>query len=81
MVRTQIQLTDEQYRALKELSHLTHEPVAAVIRKAIDQLLVTRKPDRTALYRQAMSIAGKYRAGQPDISVDHDRYLEDAYKA
>ena len=79
MVRTQIQLTDEQARMLKELSLTTRESVAALIRKAVDQFLITGKPDRATLYRQAGSIVGKYKADRPDIAVEHNRYLEEAF--
>ena len=79
MVRTQIQLTEDQAQKLKALSLSTHESVAALIRKAIDQFIVTGKPDRSALYRQAGPIVGKYKAKKPDISVAHDRYLEEAF--
>ncbi len=79
MVRTQIQLTEEQIRKIKELSLSSHESVAALIRKAVDQFFVTGKPDRSTLYRQAGSIVGKYKTELSDISVDHDRYLEEAF--
>ncbi len=79
MVRTQIQLTKDQARMLRELSLSSHESVAALIRKAVDQFLITGKPDRSTLYRQAMTIAGKYKTKQSDIAVDHDRYLEEAF--
>jgi predicted HTH domain antitoxin len=36
--------------------------------------------DRAALYRQALSAAGKFKSGQPDIAVNHDRYLEEAFE-
>ncbi len=79
MVRTQIQLTEEQAQMLRELSLSSRESVAALIRKAVDQFLMTGKPDRSALYRQAGSIVGKYKAEFSDISVKHDRYLEEAF--
>lgn len=79
MVRTQVQLTSDQYQALREISQASEESMAAIIRRAVDQLLLTRKPDRTALYRQASMIVGKYSTKLPDISVEHDRYLEEAY--
>lgn len=81
MVRTQIQLTEEQARKLKEISLSSSESVAALIRKAVDQFVVTGKPDRSALYRQAGSIVGKYKTKLSDISVEHDRYLEEAFEA
>lgn len=79
MVRTQIQLTDEQARRLRELSLSSNESVASLIRNAIDRFLITGKPNRAAQYRQALSLAGKYETGQPDMAIEHDRYLEEAY--
>jgi len=79
MIRTQIQLTEKQARMLKEISLKDNESIAALIRRAVDQFLVTGKPDRPTLYRQAAAIVGKYTAEQPDISIEHDRYLDEAY--
>ena len=80
MIRTQIQLTEDQARSLRDLSRSNRESMASLIRRAIDQFLMSRKPDRSALYRQASSIVGKYEAGAQDISVEHDRYLEEAFR-
>ena len=81
MIRTQIQLTEEQNELLRELSKTTREPIAALIRKAVDQFLLTRRPDRFFLYRQAESVIGKYEAGLEDVSINHDKYLEAAFDA
>jgi hypothetical protein len=81
MNRTQIQLTEEQHNLLREISKDTREPISALIRKAVDQFLLTRRPDRFYLYRQARNIVGKYEAGISDISVEHDRYLEEAFQS
>jgi len=68
MVRTQIQLTKEQSK------------LSSLIRKAVDQFLVTtRQPDRALLYRRASTIVGKYVADQQDIALRHDHYLDEAY--
>ena len=79
MVRTQIQLTEEQAQKLRALSASRREPVAALIRKAVDQFLVSGTPDRSNLYRQAESVVGKYKSDMDDISMHHDRYLEEAF--
>lgn len=79
MVRTQVQLTEEQARLLREISRTGRESMAALIRRAVDQFLANRKPDRGSLYRQASTIVGKYEAGAGDISVEHDRYLVEAF--
>ncbi len=80
MVRTQIQLTEDQAQRLKELSMSSSESMAALIRKAIDQFLITGKPNRSALYRQALSLVGRHEAEKPDIAVEHDQYLEEAFE-
>ncbi len=41
MIRTQIQLTEEQAKKLRELSATGRESVAALIRKAVDQFIVS----------------------------------------
>jgi Spy/CpxP family protein refolding chaperone len=79
MVRTQIQLTEGQAKRLRELSAARRESMAALIRKAVDQFIVSGNPDRAALYRQAESVVGKYKTDTGDISINHDRYLEDAF--
>ena len=80
MIRTQIQLTDEQARILREKSLSSRESIAALIRQAIDRFLLTAKPDRSALYRQAGAIVGKYTAQPSDVAVNHDRYLEEDFQ-
>jgi len=79
MLRTQIQLTEDQARKLRELSLSSNQSIAALIRNAIDRFLVTGKPNRSAQYRQAMSLSGKYETEQPDTAVEHDRYLKEAF--
>lgn len=37
MVRTPIQLTEEQVSRLIELAHTNSEPIAAIVRKALDK--------------------------------------------
>jgi len=81
MVRTQIQLTDEQAERLRELSATSRESVAALIRKAVDQFIIAGNPDRSALYRLAEPVVGKYKSDSGDISIFHDRYLEEDFES
>ncbi len=81
MVRTQIQLTEKQAAQLKELAHESNESIAAIIRKALDQYLDKQQPERHTIYRQALTIVGKYESGLPDVSREHDRYLEEEFGA
>ena len=80
MVRTQIQLTEEQAKKLRELSLLRHESIASLIRRAINRFLITGKHDLSALYRKADSVVGKFKTTHPDTSVKHDRYLDEDFR-
>lgn len=79
MIRTQIRLTEEQVERLKELARTGNKSMAGIIREALDQFLENRGPGDCTLRRQAFGVAGKYRCGLNDISIAHDKYLEDAF--
>ena len=81
MVRTQIQLTEEQAEKLREIAMENHESIASLIRNAIDQFILSKKSSRSSLYLQAKSVVGKYEADEDDISIEHDRYLDKDYSS
>jgi predicted DNA-binding protein len=76
MVRTQIQLTEDQSRRLKAVSARRGVSVAELIRQAVDAGL-SREHDRSPdeLYERALNAAGRFRSGERDISARHDFYL------
>jgi hypothetical protein len=80
VARTQIQLTESQAARLKELAHRQNESIAALIRETLEQYLSKQQPDRRAHYRQALTVVGKSKAGLPDVSIEHDRYLTEEYE-
>jgi hypothetical protein len=80
MIRTQIQLTEEQSHALKLLAARRGVPVAELIRQSVDSFIRSSAGlDERERRRRARSAAGKFRSGQADVAVDHDRYLTEAY--
>jgi Ribbon-helix-helix protein, copG family len=79
MVRTQIQLTEEQARVVKAMAANRGVSMAEVIREAVDRLVV--ETERTDKMRSFMKLAGRYSSGLTDVSVNHDRYLEEDYLA
>lgn len=81
MVRTQIQLTEDQARKLKGMALSSNESMASLIRQAIDCFLMTGRPNRAAQYRQALELAGKYKSDRHDASVAHDQYLSEAFRS
>ena len=81
MVRTQIQLTQEQVRAVKAIAASGNMSSAEVIRQAIDRLVQSRGVVDEKLKRsRALRIAGMFRSGTHDVSKNHDAYLAEAYE-
>ena len=83
MKRTIIQLTEEQHRVLKELAAEYHVSVSEMVRRSVDAL-AQNKPNarsREEIRRRAMSWIGiaHDKDGITDISVDHDKYLEEIF--
>ena len=73
MIRTQIQLTEEQARELKRIAAERGISVAALIREAVERTVsVDSGPAR---WRRALAVVGRFGSGKKDISGDHDRYL------
>lgn len=82
MVRTQIRLTDEQFRSLEALAREGGRSVADLVRQSVDEYLARRPTaDRAELIRRARGLVGRYRSGVPDLAEDHDRHLDDAFSA
>ena len=81
MIRTQIQLTDEQLRHLRGLSSSTGRSIADLVREGVDLYLQTRhKPSREEAIRKAREVAGRFASGSADGSREHDRHLADAFQ-
>jgi hypothetical protein len=81
MIRTQIQLTEDQAATLKELAHRENVSIAELTRQAIDHWLrhmgaVSPVEQR----RQALDVVGRFHSGKSDISEKHDDYLAEAYR-
>ena len=80
MKRTQIQLTEEQARALKAQARIEERPMAELVRESVAEYLAHRRaPDIQELARRARSLKGRFRSGCPDLAEAHDRYLDEVF--
>jgi hypothetical protein len=71
MVRTQIQLTEEQYRRLKKSSAEQDKPIAEQIREAVDIYLERQdQSPRESFIQVAGKFTPKISAGAKDQSHD-----------
>ena len=83
MVRTQIQLTEEQASQIMRIAAERQISRAEVIRESIDRSLSSHDcalPQEERV-RRAIAAAGRFRSGGTDGSAQHDRHLSDAYSA
>jgi 16S rRNA U516 pseudouridylate synthase RsuA-like enzyme len=81
MVRTQIQLTEEQSRRLKRVAARKGVSVAELIRRSIDTALVSDDlPDRDEIKSRARAVFGAFADTRSDVSENHDQYLSEAFQ-
>jgi hypothetical protein len=80
MIRTQIQFTEPQLRALRELAARRGASISELVREAVNTLTAAEAlPSRDERRRRAIAAAGRFRSGRNDVSSRHDDYLFDAY--
>jgi len=82
MIRTQIQLTEQQARRLRAQARERGVSLAELIRQCVDTALAEEAPNRMALYDRAARLVGRFpdRRGARDLSTRHDSYLDEAFK-
>jgi hypothetical protein len=81
MVRTQVQLTEEQAVAVKQMAEEDGVSVAEVIRRSVeDRMRRRRRPSRAELWARARRAVGIIKDGPPDLARNHDKYLAEAYE-
>jgi len=79
VVRTQIQLTNEQYESLKRMAQAEGIPMAELVRRGVDKILKSSVAiSEEELRQRALEIAGRFNSGKKDISEKHDDYLAEA---
>ncbi len=80
MVRTQIQLTDEQAARLKERAAAENVPLAEIVRRGLEMYLANDTSiSQEERRRRALEFVGKFSSGLSDLSERHDDYLAEAY--
>ena len=80
MVRTQIQITEEQSKALRKIAAQRDLSMAEVIRQGIEFYLhacgtISQEERR----QRAIKAAGQFHSGQKDLSEKHDAHLAEVY--
>jgi len=84
LIRTQIQFTEEQHRRLKSLARRRGVSVSEIVRRSVDRALAAASDEPGALdarYERALAVAGRFhdQEAASDVSIEHDRYLDEAF--
>ena len=89
MIRTMVQLTEEQLKALKEMAKARKTSVASLVRESVEQYLTTatKESEREEKRLRALEFVRKIEAGEiqfrdiegkTDLSINHDDYFVEA---
>ncbi len=82
MVRTQIQLSEDEAAAVKRLAASRGVSMAAVIRTAVDQYVEREGEESMASkWTRSMAAVGGFHSGIPDLSQRHDDEFADSVGA
>ena len=77
--RTQVSLTEDQTSALRQRARERGASLAALLREAVDSLLRSDRPgDNVA---RSLAAVGSYRSEPENVAEDHDRFLDEIYRA
>lgn len=80
MVRTQIQLNDEQAERIKKIAADRHISMAEVVRQAVDMIIASNMAAGAEERKnKALAAVGKFGSGRHDIAREHDKYLAEAF--
>jgi len=80
MVRTQVQLTEDQHRRLKAEAHQRRVSLSTVVRERVDRSFAEEETDRRAKAEAAWkAFIGCFSDSATDVSENHDKYLAEIY--
>ena len=80
MIRTQVQLTEEQIEKLKVLARKHKVSMSEIIRRSVDHTLGEQHDlSSDERRRRAAEAAGRFGSGHSDVSSRHDDHLAEAY--
>ena len=80
MIRTQVQLDEDQYERLKALATSRSQSLSQLVRESVERLLA--ESGRRESWERLLEAAGSCHdpEGTRDVSTRHDEYLLESYR-
>ncbi len=80
MIRTQIQLTEDQVKKLKKVAATRRQSMAEIVRKAVDNFMALKGGiDVEERQKKAIAAADRFHSEVKDLSEKHDKYLVEVF--
>ncbi len=81
MIRTQVQLTEQQLLRLRELAGERGLSISELVRNGVDHILGhAERAEHGDRAQRTVSAAGRFHSGHTDVARRHDAYLATAYE-
>ena len=80
MIRTQVQIKEDQIQWLRNQARSRGVSVSQLIREGIDLYRLREDHLPANKKNKALAAVGRFSSGRSDISSKHDEYLAKAYK-
>lgn len=82
VIRTQIQLKEQQMQALKARASQDHVSVSELIRRAVEAWFASEGLNSPEMRRRrAIEATGRFASGQHEVAKRHDEHLADIYSS
>jgi hypothetical protein len=83
MMRSQIQLHEDQHRRLRKWSQKLGISLSEAVRRCVEEGLAReeKRPSHEERVKAALGVCGKYRdpKGASRVAAEHDKHLAEAY--
>ncbi len=80
MIRTQVQLKEDQVEWLRHKARERRVSISELIREGIELLKAWEGKVPEERKRKALELVGRFSSGVGDVSLRHDEYLAEAYR-
>ena len=81
MIRTQVQLTEQQLLRLRALAAERGSSISELVRNGVDHILGhAERAEHGDRVQRAIAAAGRFHSGRADVARRHDAYLATAYE-